>query len=213
MVAALAPFATRSASAQDSTFKGITISGVYNPMRDKPGIAVLPVSGAFGDSIRAIIQRDLDHSDRFTVIPLDVADTAAFRAAGGAGLNYPAFARLGAVGIVQVTPVATGLHVSLHDVAVESAVRPHGPLQVDEHARPEPRVEGGAPQRLPGQLAGEALRVGLHRGQATAVHRDRSPGLEPRRHGASLDAHRHHVGLVRHLHDRAHLLDDAGEHV
>jgi TolB protein len=144
MVAALAPFATRSASAQDSTFKGITISGVYNPMRDKPGIAVLPVSGAFGDSIRAIIQRDLDHSDRFTVIPLDAADTAAFRAAGGAGLNYPAFARLGAVGIVQVTPVATGLHVSLHDVA-KAAV-----INVDEFA-------------LRGNGLGRDWRLGVHR--------------------------------------------------
>ena len=48
------------------------------------------------------------------------------------------------------------------------------PLEVDEHARAEPRVERGAPQRLLGQLAGEARRVGLDGGQAAAVHRDRA---------------------------------------
>lgn len=57
--------------AQDTTYKGITLNGVYNPLRDKVGIVVLPVSGAFGDSIRAIVQRDLDYSDRFSIIPVD----------------------------------------------------------------------------------------------------------------------------------------------
>ena len=54
------------ALAQDTTFRGITLVGNYDPLRDKIPIAVLPVSGAFGDSVRAIIQRDLDFSDRFT---------------------------------------------------------------------------------------------------------------------------------------------------
>jgi hypothetical protein len=31
--------------------------------------------------------------------------------------NYPLYAKLGAVALVQATPTATGLHVAVHDVA------------------------------------------------------------------------------------------------
>ncbi len=111
------------AAAQDTTFRGIVISANYDPLRDKVGVVVLPVAGAFGDSIRAIVQRDLDFSDRFTVIPVDSSDPAALRAEGpGAGINYPLFARLNAAIVVEITPVASGLHVALHDVAHSSVV-------------------------------------------------------------------------------------------
>jgi len=114
LASALAPVV----SAQDTTFKGLKLNGVYDPRRDKVGIVVLPVSGAFGDSVATIIRRDLDLSDRFNVIPLDTADPSALRATGAtAGLNYPLFAHLAAAAIVQIVPIATGLHVALHDVA------------------------------------------------------------------------------------------------
>lgn len=112
--------ASAPAHAQDTTFvRGITLVGNYDPLRDKVGIVVLPVAGAFGDSVRTIIQRDFDYSDRFTVIPVDSADPSAFRAQGGAGsgVNYPLFTRLQAAAVVQITPVGNGLHVALHDVA------------------------------------------------------------------------------------------------
>lgn len=112
----LVPSLARRASAQDTTYRGITLVGNYDPTRDKFGIVVLPVSGAFGDSIRTIIQRDLDYGDRFTVIPVDSADPSALRGANGSGLNYPLFARLNAVAAVQIQPVTNGLHVALHDV-------------------------------------------------------------------------------------------------
>jgi TolB protein len=106
------------ARAQDTTYKGITLNGVYDPRRDKVSIVVLPIAGAFGDSVRRIIQRDLDYSDRFSVIAVDSADPNALRAAGaGTGLNYQLFAHLTAAAVVQITPVPTGLHVALHDVA------------------------------------------------------------------------------------------------
>ena len=73
----------RSTFAQDTTFRGVMISGAYDPLRDKIGISVLPVAGAFGDSVRAIVARDLDFSDRFTVISVDSAEPAALRAPGG----------------------------------------------------------------------------------------------------------------------------------
>ena len=34
----------------------------------------------------------------------------------GSGLSYPVFARVGAVAVVQISAVATGLHIALHDV-------------------------------------------------------------------------------------------------
>jgi TolB protein len=106
------------ARAQDTTFRGIFIGGNYDPLRDKVGIVVLPVAGAFGDSIRTIIQRDFDFSDRFSVIPVDSADPSALRGQGAAsGVNYPLFTRLAAKAVVQITPVGNGLHVALHDVA------------------------------------------------------------------------------------------------
>src|SRR5690349_16967744 len=74
----------RTAVAQDTTFRGITLIGNYDPTRDKISIAVLPVSGAFGDSLRAIVQRDLDFSDRFTILPIEGGDAGAART-GGAG--------------------------------------------------------------------------------------------------------------------------------
>jgi TolB protein len=110
-----------AAHAQDTTSgRGIMIVGNYDPLRDKVGIVVLPIAGAFGDSVRTIIQRDFDFSDRFTVIPVDSADPSALRGQGGAvgsGVNYPLFTRLAAAAAVQITPTATGLHVALHDVA------------------------------------------------------------------------------------------------
>ena len=107
----------RRASAQDTTYRGITLVGNYDPTRDKYGIVVLPVGGAFGDSIRAIVQRDLDNSDRFSVIDLGTTDPATFRGANGSGLNYSLFAKVNAVAAVEIISVATGLHVALHDVA------------------------------------------------------------------------------------------------
>jgi TolB protein len=106
-----------SAFAQDTTFRGVTISGAYDPLRDRIGIVLLPVGGAYGDSVRAIVSRDMDFSDRFLVVSVDSAEPAALRAQGnGPGLNYPLFARLGATAVVQIVAVPTGLHVSLHDV-------------------------------------------------------------------------------------------------
>jgi TolB protein len=115
VLAAAAPAAAR---AQDTNFKWVPLNGVYDPRRDKVSIVVLPIAGAFGDSVRTIIQRDLDHSDRFSVISIDSADPNALKATGAAaGLNYPLFAHLTAAAVVQIVPVATGLHVALHDVA------------------------------------------------------------------------------------------------
>lgn len=117
LLAFLALPCARVLRAQDTTYRGITINGVYDPTRDKYSVVVLPVTGAFGDSIQTIVKRDFDFSDRFTLTPIDSTDPGALKNAGSAaGLNYPIFQHLGVQAIVQITQVPTGLHVALHDV-------------------------------------------------------------------------------------------------
>lgn len=108
----------RPALAQDTTFRGITLIGNYDPLRDKISVAVLPVSGAFGDSLRAIVSRDLDFSDHFTILPIEGGDAAGARTGGAAsGLNYAIFKQLNAAAVIEMTSTPTGIHVALHDVA------------------------------------------------------------------------------------------------
>jgi TolB protein len=105
------------ARAQDTTKRGVTIGLTYDPSL-RPGIAVLPVPGPFGDSIATILQRDIDYSDRFTIVPLAGADPTTFRGTTpGADLNYALFARLGAAAVIQASATDASLHVALHDVA------------------------------------------------------------------------------------------------
>ena len=113
----LAALWVQNAAAQDTTAqRGVYLSGTYDPTV-RPGIAVLPVGGALGDSIRAIVQRDLDFSDRFTLINVDSTDPSSFRAPNSSGgLNYPMFGQLGAAAVIQLTRVPAGLHVALHEI-------------------------------------------------------------------------------------------------
>jgi TolB protein len=132
-----------SASAQDTIRRGVTIGLSYDPS-SRPGVLVLPVAGPLGDSVRAIFQRDLDYSDRFTIVPIEAADPSSFRAATpGAPLNYPLFARLGAAAVAQLTLTGTVLHVALHDVAKG------GVANVDDFG-------------LPGQPLTSEWRMGIH---------------------------------------------------
>src|SRR5687768_16175436 len=91
--------------AQDST-RGVRIGLRYDP-GVKPGVIVLPVSGSHGDSIRAIVERDFDFSDRIAVIALTATDAALLegRAPSGAPvpMNYDLFARLGAAAVLKIT--------------------------------------------------------------------------------------------------------------
>ena len=102
--------------AQDTTSRGVRIGLTYDP-GTKPGIIVLPVSGARGDSIRAIVQRDLDLGDRVNAIVQD--GSVAQDAARAAGPNWPLLARLGAAAAVALTPTPSGFHVAVYNVATK----------------------------------------------------------------------------------------------
>jgi TolB protein len=100
------------AAAQDTTSRGVRIGLTYQP-GVKPGVMVLPATWLNGDSIRAIVERDLDHGDRTTVIPATDSTGALARTP----LNYPLFGRLGAAALVQLAPTSAGVRVTVHDVA------------------------------------------------------------------------------------------------
>lgn len=138
--------------AQD-TAKGVRIGLRYDP-GTKPGVAVLPITGAYGDSVRAILERDLDYSDRLAIVTLTAADGFLLTGDTPAGkpvpLNFPLFAKLGAAAVVQVTPTLRGLHVTLHDVGAAKVAT------VEEFLLP------------PSQLSRE-WRLALH-GMADAIH-------------------------------------------
>ncbi|MCC7053539.1 MAG: PD40 domain-containing protein [Gemmatimonadaceae bacterium] len=93
---------------------GVRLGLIYGEGGARPGIFVLPVAGAAGDSLRTIVMRDLDFGDRVTVLPKATALRAP--AAGGA-LDYVAAGRLGINGVIQLSLISGGVSVVLHDVA------------------------------------------------------------------------------------------------
>ena len=82
----------------------------------KPGVIVLPVVDDDLDSLRTIVQRDLDYSDRINVIDLDRETLSGMAPAPGQKINFPLFAKFGAAVLVRMTPTTQGLHVAAYDV-------------------------------------------------------------------------------------------------
>ena len=112
-------FAAASVRAQDPA-RGVRIGLTYAP-GTKPGVVVAPVAGPFGDSVQAIVQRDLDLGDRVTVIA--GAGVLAAGATAGVTPNYALLARLGAAALVQCEPLAAGrVRVTVHDVGAQRAI-------------------------------------------------------------------------------------------
>lgn len=95
--------------ASDAIRIGIT----YRP-GTRPGLVVAPGPGL--DSVRAIIARDLDFSDRFQMIEVGPDASAAARTTGGP-LNYGLYRTFGADQAVEIVPAGSGVTVRLHDLA------------------------------------------------------------------------------------------------
>jgi len=109
-------FAATSLQAQDTATTGVRL-GLSYAAGAKPGVIVLPVPDDDDDSLRVIVQRDLDYSDRMTVIDLDRETLRGLVPAAGEKLNFELFAKFGAALIVRMTPTTQGLHVAAYDVA------------------------------------------------------------------------------------------------
>jgi TolB protein len=113
LVLALLASVSGRASAQDSVPPEAVRIGIEYRPGVRPTVVVLPARGL--DSVRALVSRDLDYSDRFDVIALGVADTG--RAAGlGPAINYALFRTLGAEYGVELVPEAGGVRARLHDM-------------------------------------------------------------------------------------------------
>jgi len=95
------------------------------------------------DSVRAIIQRDLDYDDRATVVALDAPAARAMIPASGDKFNYPLFAKLGVVAIIRPQIGLTGMTVSMYDVATKKLIQ-------------------SGNFSIPGEVNGRSWRMALH---------------------------------------------------
>jgi TolB protein len=126
-----------SLRAQDTSVidRGVRLGIFYRP-GVRPGVVVLPDPSAALDSVRTILARDLDYSDRFEMITLpggdsirvSVAAPRGSRAAGApehgggeASLNYPLYQALGADFAIGIAGGDT-TRVTVFDIAA-GAVR------------------------------------------------------------------------------------------
>ena len=103
--------------AQDTTTTPGVRLGLNYAAGTKPGVIVLPVRDDDNDSLRIIVQRDLDYSDRMTVIDLDQATLSGLVPAAGEKINFPLVAKFGAALLIRMTPTTQGLHVAAYDVS------------------------------------------------------------------------------------------------
>ena len=109
------------ADAQRDSTGGVRIGLTYRA-GTRPGVVVLPVTGTSGDSLQAIVERDLDFGDRVTVVGGEAGRSLVPAAGAGGRINYDLAARLGGAAVLQVSMVATGAHVVLHDVAAKQVM-------------------------------------------------------------------------------------------
>ena len=93
---------------QDRAQDAIRIGITYRP-GTRPGLVVLPGTGL--DSVRAIVRRDLDYSDRFQMIE-------AGSGGGGGAVNYSYYrTQFNADHAVELVAAPGGVSVRLHDLA------------------------------------------------------------------------------------------------
>jgi TolB protein len=110
----------RDVMAQDTTRvdQGVRIGVDYRPGM-RPGLVVVPGMGL--DSVRAIVRRDLDYTDRFEMVT--VADLPQGPAGGrgsaeaASGVNYDLYRSLGAQFAVELVQGSSGVTARLHDLA------------------------------------------------------------------------------------------------
>src|SRR5207244_7016874 len=143
LVVSVGPTVRRSAAQDTSAIdRGVRIGIVYRP-GVRPGLVVLPGRPAALDTVRAILTRDLDYSDRFEVITLPAGDTLRVGAvalgspppargapgrtrtggAQAAGPNYPLYLALGADFVVDLRAAADTTIVDVPDVAARAVRR------------------------------------------------------------------------------------------
>lgn len=131
--------AAHSLSAQQPGPTGPAVRlGLSYPRGTIPTVIVLPVDTTAGDSVRAIIQRDLDFSDRVRPLQLDASTLIALAPQRPGNINYPLFQQFHAAALVHAVRTSSGLRVALYDVAAKRLVQ-SGDFVIPKI--PEPRNE------------------------------------------------------------------------
>lgn len=91
----------RLLAAQDST-SGVRVGITYTP-GTRPALTVIGARSGAADSVRAVLQRDLDHSDRFDLAARPTAvEQPDARALSALGVDYAVVVAAGAAGAVDV---------------------------------------------------------------------------------------------------------------
>src|SRR5437763_12267769 len=85
------------------------------PVEVPPAVVVLQVDTTPGDSIRTIVQRDLDYGDRVQPLLLDSATLADIWQPGQRSINFAPLAQTRAGYVLRIRPISTGLHVEVYD--------------------------------------------------------------------------------------------------
>ena len=122
-LAALSLFTPLALSAQDTTPPRGVHLGLHYEGDAKPGVVVGIVRGPWGDTIQAMLQRDLDFGDRAAVIGLPGTPAAAAVTQVSTGVNYVIWKSLGAAAALQMSLAGGALHIALHDVARGSVMQ------------------------------------------------------------------------------------------
>ncbi len=104
-------------AAQDTTQfrEGVRLGLEYSGTR--PGLVVLPGAGL--DSVRAIVRRDLDYTDRFEMVGGDFGTGSDASAAPGGAVSYGIYKTMGAQLGVELASAPGGVAVRLHDVNLQ----------------------------------------------------------------------------------------------
>lgn len=131
---AAALFLVPAARAQDTTRAVLQL--LYDNPRVRPALVVLPVPGL--DSVRAIVERDLDYSDRFELIPLPLV----MQPPGAGTIDFGPYRAMNAALAVELTalPGGGGVTARLWDVAT-GLLRSEGSALLD--------LAGAGDARLP----------------------------------------------------------------
>jgi TolB protein len=95
-------------AAQDTT--RVELRLFYNNPKLRPSLVVLPAPGL--DSVRTIVERDLDYSDRFELIPLPPM----MAPAGPEGINWGPYKAMNVVVAIELQPAPNGVRARLWEV-------------------------------------------------------------------------------------------------
>jgi TolB protein len=119
LVLLLLCFAAPRLAAQDTTDvrEGVRLGLEYSGVR--PGLVVLPGAGL--DSIRAIVRRDLDYTDRFEMVGGDFAssDPGGTTTGQSGPVSYGIYKAMGAQLGVELAPASGGVSARLHDIGLQ----------------------------------------------------------------------------------------------